>query len=365
MLASILLFLLVLSVIVISHELGHFWMAKRAGILVEEFGFGLPPKVWSKKIGETVYSINLLPIGGFVRLHGETLETTDKSERAFLSKSKKVRAAIVSAGVVMNFLLALLAFSIVYSFSGITRDTGIVKVVEVAQDSPAEQIGLRNDDVILGIGGVSLSSTEEFVAEVEKNRGNEIEISVKRSDATLNYKVTPRQDPPEGQGALGVVISSSEIYNPPWWQRPFYGGYYGIKEAVFWGVTVIAGFATMIGGLLRGSLPQDVAGPVGIYAVTTEAARFGALSLINFIGVLSVNLAILNILPFPALDGGRLLFIIIESVLGKKVLPKAEAITHTIGLVILILLIVAITASDIQKLISLGGISGYIESVVK
>lgn len=164
---------------------------------------------------------------------------------------------------------------------------------------------------------------------------------------------------------MGVTITATEIYFPPLWQRPFYGIYYGFKEAWFWGQTIVVGLWTIITQLFKGQAPQGVSGPVGIFAVTTEAARSGIMTLINFVGVLSVNLAILNIIPFPALDGGRLLFIGIESVIGKKVVPKVEATVHTIGMIILLALLLAITVSDIRRLITAGGINGFINSMTK
>ena len=138
---------------------------------------------------------------------------------------------------------------------------------------------------------------------------------------------------------MGVLITDTEIYYPPVFLRPFVGIYYGFKEAVFWGGTVVSGFIQIFKDLFAGQVPKDLAGPVGIFAITSEAAKIGVLALVNFVGILSVNLAILNIIPFPALDGGRLAFIGIESVVGRKVLPKIEAVAHTIGMIILLLIL--------------------------
>ncbi len=368
MLISIVIFIIVLSVLVLVHESGHFFAARRAGILVEEFGFGLPPRIFGKKFGETLYSINLLPFGGFVRLHGEnTNESVTDEKRAFLNQSKKVRISVILAGVFMNFVLAILAFSIVYSFTGVPRESENVKIVEVRPDSPAESSGLEVGDVVRKIDGTKVSSNDEFINYIESKKGSEIIIEAERESAegSLEFKTVPRQDPPPGEGSLGVIISSTEIYYPPLWQRPFVGAYYGFKDALFWSGMVIGGFAQMFTDISGGTVPQDVAGPVGIFALTSEAAKFGILTLINFVGILSVNLAVLNVIPFPALDGGRLLFIVIESIFGKKVLPKVETAIHTIGMVILLLLIFAITAHDVKRLISAGSITGYIDSVLK
>jgi regulator of sigma E protease len=161
------------------------------------------------------------------------------------------------------------------------------------------------------------------------------------------------------------VISSTEIYYPPLWQRPFYGAYWGFKEAIFWGAVIFGGLGQILRSILGGSIPQGVAGPVGIYAMTSKAASFGILALINFMGILSVNLAFINIMPFPALDGGRFLFIIIEAVTRKKVAPRIESAIHMVGIILLLALVFAITAKDIGGLISAGSISGFLDSLVK
>jgi len=363
---SILIFILVLSVLVIVHEAGHFFMAKRAGLLVEEFGFGIPPRIFGKKIGETIYSLNLFPFGGFVRLNGENSEegVTDP-KRAFITQSKKTRVSIIVAGVLMNFILAIVAFAAVYTVTGVPKDTNDVKVIEVAKGTPAETAGFLVDDVIVKINGKSVADNKGFIEAVKEVSDKEVVFLVKRGSEEKELKATPRSNPPEGEGALGVVISTVSIYFPPIWQRPFVGVFYGFKEAIFWTQMIAVGLFGMIAGLFRGVVPKDVAGPVGIYALTSQAASYGIMSLINFMGVLSVNLAILNILPFPALDGGRLLFIFLEKIIGRKVLPKVESIIHMAGMAILMLLLFAITFSDIKHLIAAGGVAGFLENLVK
>jgi regulator of sigma E protease len=368
MLVSILIFILVLSILVLVHELGHFIIARRAGVKVEEFGFGIPPRLIGKKIGETIYSINALPFGGFVRLHGEQDEEgiTDP-KRAFLNKSKKARALVIIAGVIMNFLLAIVAFAIVYSFTGVPRDTGKLKVIDVTSGSPAQVAGIIVGDVITKVGNDPITSSDDFIAKTAALKGKRTTFEIQRNfggrDTATKITLTPRENPPAGEGPIGVTITTMEIYYPPVWQRPFYGIYYGFKDALFWGKTIVLGLGGIIGGLFKGQVPQDVSGPVGIFAVTTEAAKSGILTLINFIGILSVNLAILNILPFPALDGGRLLFIGIESVARRKVSPRVEGTIHNIGMIILLTLLLLITIGDIRRLITFGGIQGFINSI--
>lgn len=363
MFSSILIFILVLSVLVLVHEAGHFFVAKKSGVWVEEFGFGLPPRLIGKKVGETIYSVNLLPFGGFVRLHGENSEDEiSKPTRSFLGKSRLTRSKIIVAGVVMNFLLAICAFSLVYSFSGIPIDTGRVKVVDVTAQSPAHESKILVGDVIEKINGKEVSKTEEFSNETESNKGKKVKLDIIRGEENISVSLVPRVEYPSDQGPIGVTISTTEIYFPPIWQRPFYGIYYGFKDAIFWGKAVLGGLGMIVAELFRGSVPKDVAGPVGIYALTSEAAKVGILALVNFVGILSVNLAILNIIPFPAMDGGRLLFIGIESVLGKRVLPKLEAVTHAVGMLLLILLLLVITFADVKRLITNGGIDGFVNS---
>jgi regulator of sigma E protease len=363
MIGSILIFLLVLSILVLVHEFGHMIVARKNGVWVEEFGLGIPPRIYGKKIGDTIYSINLFPFGGFCRMHGETSEEgISKPKKAFLNKGKLARVSIVIAGVIMNFLLGIVAFAVVYSFSGIPRESTNVKLVDIAAGSPAQVAGLLVGDVIKSMDGTAITSVNQFVDLVEKDKGKKIILI---TDQGKKLSLTPRANPPAGEGPLGVTLSTTEIYYPPVWQRPFYGVYYGTKDAIFWGKTVITGFATLIGQLFMGKVPNDVSGPVGIFAVTTEATKFGLLSLINFVGILSINLAILNIIPFPALDGGRLLFIGIEAVTGRKVLPKVEATIHMVGMAILMLLILAVTARDVERLIKAGSLTGFIQSVLK
>ncbi|RLC32318.1 hypothetical protein DRH13_01885 [Candidatus Woesebacteria bacterium] len=367
---SILTFLIVLSVLILAHEFGHYWAAKRAGVLVEEFGLGYPPRIYGKKIGETIYSINLLPFGGFVRLHGEiSQEGVTKPKRSFINKSKKARITVLLAGVTMNLLLAVVAFATVYSFSGIPKETENVRVVDVVPGSPAQTAKILVGDVVKKVGDEEVTAVSEFIEIVEGSKGERLTIELERikgEDKSLEkIRITPRENPPEDEGPLGVVISSTEVYYPPVWQRPFVGIYYGVKEALFWGATMVAGFATLFANLFKGQVPQDIAGPVGIFALTSEAAKYGVLTLINFVGILSINLVILNMLPFPALDGGRLMFIGIESIIGRKILPKVEATLNAIGMIILISLLVAITVQDVRRLVSAGGISGFLNSILR
>lgn len=350
--SSVLVFILVLSVLILVHELGHFIMAKRAGLWVEEFGFGIPPRIFGKKFGETLYSINFLPFGGFVRIHGEgsNEEVTD-TKRAFSTQPKKTKAKILVAGVVMNFLLAIIAFSVAYSIDGIPKKLEYILVQEVSENSPAYESGLLAGDKIIEINQKKAVEDGLFIQELKNSAGQNVSLLVDNGQEKKTIEIFSRDNPPEGEGPLGIVITDYEIYFSAWYLRPFFGVYYGFRDAILLAFGIAVGVLTMIVGLFRGIVPSDVAGPVGIYTLTSQAASYGFTSLISFVGLLSVNLAILNILPFPALDGGRLLFIALESVIGKKVLPKVETAIHAVGMALLILLIIAITIGDIRKLV--------------
>ncbi len=265
--------------------------------------------------------------------------------------------------------MAIFAFAIVYSFSGIPRETKDVKIVDVTSGSPAQVGGLLVGDIVKSVDKQGLSTTDQFVKLVEAKKGGRVTLEIARSESgqTLTKKITlkPRETPPANEGPLGVVITTTELWYPPVWERPFIGIYYGVKDALFWGKTVVVGFYEIFAKLFRGQAPKEVAGPVGIFAITTQVAKDGVLSIINLIGILSINLAILNIIPFPALDGGRLLFIGIEGVIGKKIIPKVERTINTIGMIILLTLLVLISLRDVINLIHAGSISKFVESIVK
>lgn len=365
---SILVFFFVLSILVIVHEFGHFWVAKRNGIWVEEFGFGLPPRVFGKKIGETIYSINALPFGGFVKLHGEL--TDDKvidNKRAFLNKSKKVKIAVIVAGVVMNTLLAIVAFAIVYSHYGIPQEQGFVEVVGIVPNTPA-----ANSKIVVGERIYAIDDKEVFkkdeVTNISAKGGKHILlVGSKDADSKNRRKVVinTEYNEKDQRWYMGFLLTSERIYFPPAWQRPIYGVYYGIKNSYL----ITKGIVTSLFGVFakdtRAELVQGTTGPIGLLALVDNIRKQGIYPLIDFMGLVSLNLAVINILPFPALDGGRLLFIFIEKIIGKKILPKVEAIIHSLGMIILLLLILAITIKDIKGLISAGSISGFLENMMK
>jgi regulator of sigma E protease len=331
---AILSFLIILSILILVHELGHFLMAKKFGIKVEEFGFGYPPRLLGFKKQGTVYSLNLLPFGGFLRLKGEDLAA---GKNSFAGKPKRVRLLVLLAGAVMNFLLGVALFAAIYTRLGIPEKVDYLVVTAVAKDSPAEQAGIKLEDKL-----IDFSNTDKFIAFINEHRGQEVRLRLKDGREVL---VTPRlaEVTPQGEGALGVAITNVDVVLYPLWQRPFRGMWFGLKEAVGWGKEILNSL-TKINA-------KDVAGPVGIYEISKDVTKQGWIAILRFVAILSVNLSILNLLPLPALDGGRLIFIGIEAVTRRRVKPKIEQAIHLAGIILLIGLMVLVTINDVRRLL--------------
>ena len=355
------LFFIILSVLVIAHEAGHFFAAKRAGIKVEEFGFGLPPKLWGKQVGETEFTLNLLPIGGFVRLYGESPDgvsvrdntpNPQDSSRMFMAKSKPARAGVLLAGVASNVVLGILIFTVVYTI-GLPSFAAKAKIDRVEANSPAAQSGLKVGDTIIAANGQSVSVTE-FSQLVQTHKGQPISLTIKdKSGRERQLTLTPRTQIPSGQGPLGVTLTNGSIYVESTQRYPIWQAWWiGIKEAFGFAGAILASLGGMVGGLLvKHTVPTDLAGPIGIAAIIGQARALGLVPVLWFTAIISVNLAVVNVLPFPALDGGRLLFVIIEAVTRRPVNPDLERKIHTVGMAILLTLIVLITFSDISHLL--------------
>ena len=353
MLSTIVIFILILGLLIFVHEFGHFIVAKRKGLLVREFGFGFPPRLFGIKKGETTYSINLIPLGGFVKILGEEGEEKG-NPRSFASQSVKIRAIIVVAGVLMNFLLACVLLSIgfkiglpqvVDSLNGKVRQEKI-QIAMISEGSPAQAIGLSVGDEIAEINGQKFTKVEEIQKVISEKAGEEITLKIKRGAEILEKKVIPRKAPPEGEGALGVGLVKTGIVSYPWYQAIWKG------TATTFSITgvILITFYEIIKNLIIGEkIVAELAGPVGIAVMTGQVAKMGFVYILQFTAVLSINLAIINILPFPALDGGRLLFLCIEKVRGRPVSRKIENLIHTIGFILLILLMLFVTFRDISR----------------
>ncbi len=388
MLLTILVFLLILSILVLVHEAGHLFVAKKLGIKVEEFGFGFPPRIFGFKKGGTIYSINWLPIGGFVKLYGEDEAGGGKimiknkrlmiknKHRAFFAKSAWQRASVIVAGVIMNAILAAVIFYIFLGISGFKTDlpllsdykffgvnqTNIQEIIisSVVKNSPAERQGLKPMTKVVTVNGKKITGSKDFINIVNKNRGREIEItwSTLKTQDIHKTKVIPRIFPPKNEGALGIGLFSlsSAVFNyvtPV--QKIFSGITYPINLMVY-NLSVIAKLVKVsLENRTTEPLSQSISGPVGIASITEgileiQNLKEKILGLLNLAGILSISLAFFNVLPIPALDGGRLFFILIEAITGKKVNQKIESTTHAIGMIILLTLMALITFKDIAKL---------------
>jgi len=361
MFLTIVVFILVIGLLIFVHEFGHFITAKRAGIKVEEFGFGFPPRVFGVKRGETIYSLNLLPIGGFVKIYGEEgkpdKETEEGAKRAFYNKPIRTRAFILVAGVTMNLILAAFLFSLGH-WLGLpsviddqaTNPGARVQIVQVAFNSPASQAEIKMGDVIkelsLGQERLVVSQVNQVQKFINNYRGQEIKVVVQRGDEILEKTLVPRSEPPADEGPLGIALVRTAIVSYPWYQA-LVRGVVGTFNLIW---VMAAAFGGLFWQLLTtGHLVEEIAGPVGIFALTGQAVEHGFIYVLQFTILLSVILAVINILPFPALDGGRLLFLAIEKIKGSPVNQKIERITHLVGFVILILLMVVVTWRDIGR----------------
>ncbi|MBM4401689.1 MAG: site-2 protease family protein [Candidatus Cloacimonetes bacterium] len=433
MLITIFTFIVLLSILILIHELGHFLAAKRAGVRVEEFGLGYPPRIWGKKVGETIYSLNFLPIGGFVRLTGELPEAVSEPEpqypplaeeavresevfveeefleaqvggeqivaqskevevvetskslsglpeprysslveavpsvdpKSFADKSNLVKASILTSGVLMNFFLGVILVGIVFAFLGVPEIKNVIELSEVVPGAPAAEAGLKSAELILKLKTPTfaeasagrqnsklktVTTSEDFVSFVNEHLGEEVIFEVRNKEGeTREVSVVPRAEPPEGQGPLGivfVVVPEISYQKISLWQVPAQAVSESLKLAglMFGGVARI--FKDLI---LASEVPKDITGPVGIARLTGEVAKQGFFQVVNFAALLSINLGVINILPFPGLDGGRLSFVLAEVVLRRKIKAKYQKWVHTIGIAVLLLLMLIVTFYDILR----------------
>lgn len=348
-------FILVMSVLVFVHEFGHLLVAKRSGIVVEEFGFGFPPRlVKVAERGGTVYSINAIPFGGFCRMKGEDLSDEPGS---FSAASKLARAATLLAGPAMNLILAIGLFAVLASMTGIPDlKSPAVLVGATAPASPAALAGVQPGDRIVSIDGQAIATVSEIQAATARNLGLPIVFQIERQNpgATrqiIQVTMTPRQSPPPGEGALGLALTAGS-------KTPSLGEALAAGAGTTWQVVRMT--FEIPATLLREGKPIGDAGfmgPIGIAVTTGEVVRsaIGISSwqpIILFMGLLSSALGITNLLPIPGLDGGRLLFVALEAIRRRKVLPAQEGMVHLIGYGLLLLLVGVLTVKEISALLA-------------
>jgi regulator of sigma E protease len=355
MIVTVVSFLLVMSVVVFVHELGHFLVAKRNGIAVEEFGFGYPPRLI--KLGErdgTVYSINAIPFGGFVRMRGEDDPTQPGS---FASASKTARVLTLVAGAAMNFLLAIVLLAILTVVTGVPDQARSGTIVQgIASGSPAALAGLQIGDRIVSADGTALPTMDDLQRYTASHAGQVVTYEVIRRDAAgpetpVEITVTPRTNPPAGQGALGIQIDIPR--RPPKIWEAVWSGIGATGEVIYLTFQIPA-------TLIREGRPISEAGfmgPVGIAATTGEVVRSAvavnsARPVLWFIGLLSIALGVTNLLPIPGLDGGRLLFVVVEAVRRKRIEPSQEGMVHLVGFGLLLLLVSIVTVREVTALVN-------------
>lgn len=376
MIFTIIIFVITLLILVVIHELGHFLMAKKFNIKVLEFGFGIPPRLWGKKMGETLISLNWLPFGGFVRLLGEDEVSREilENERSFASQNVWKRIVVVVAGVVMNLFLAWVLFYVVLGLQGFKtsfplfldhkfigveqKNESFIMVSSVAKSSPAENSGIKSGDRIVSINNQPVTESNELISKTKSLAGQVVLLTLsdpeKKTFKTVS--LTPRKEPPLGQGPLGVSLNEVALANLEYKtpvQRIFAGPTHSVN--------IVAYSGKILGRLIGESIKlkkiepvsQTVSGPVGITALVNDIltqTKNPLLPYLNFIAVLSLNLAVMNVLPIPALDGGRLFFLLIEGVTKRKVNARLEKYIHTAGMALLLALMILITFSDIRKI---------------
>lgn len=372
MLLTIITFILVLSLLVFVHELGHFMTARRFGIKADEFGFGFPPRlggiykndqgkwkfVWGGKevrdCPTTIYSLNWIPMGGFVKLNEDDATSSDPNH--FINKKIWQRAVVLSAGVSMNVLLAivLISFGLMIGMPqdlealspGAKVASRQIQIVHVLPNTPANQAGLVVGDSIVSIDNKTFLTYQELQQYVDSNTGKNLTYQIKHEGQIKDYQITPELMKETGKGGIGVALVETGIVKYPWYRAIWQG-----VTTTFELLGVILGaFYELIKSLILGKgVTAEVAGPVGIASLTGQAARMGFIYLLQFAALLSLNLAIINFLPIPALDGGRVLFLIIEKIKGKPMNREVEAILHNIGFALLMVLVTIVTFRDVLK----------------
>ncbi len=355
MIFPIIIFVFTLLVLVLIHEFGHFLMAKKFGIKVKEFGFGIPPRAWGKKIGETIYSINWLPFGGFVKLLGEEDSTEGSPDRNFARKSVWQRIAVVASGVAMNLILAWVLFYIVITVQNFRVISPSIEprvyIARVEENFPAKEAGIKTGDRLLSIDGKTVSDFAEAKNLIKEKGASAIYLKLQDSRGSEKEVALVAKEV-EGERLIGVVFTPflTKEFNTPT-ERIFSGITYSFDLTVL----TFAGLGKTVNQLIVGEfgkVSQQVSGPVGIAAMSGEILSGGwqaAVPYMWFVGIISLTLAIFNVFPIPALDGGRLLFLLIEALTGRKVRSEIENLIHQIGFAILITLALLITYSDIKK----------------
>jgi len=347
--------------LIVLHELGHFLLAKKFGVKVEEFGLGYPPRLFGKKFGETIYSLNLLPLGAFVKIYGHEKRIDDP--RSFTTKPFWQKALIILGGVISFWLIAAILLTIVM-YLGVPIQIGDdenhnlvepkVQIMAVAPASPAEEAGIRIGDTIkqfsISTFQFSISKIKEVQEFTETYKGQEITLTIQRGKEIFDVSLVPRETPPKDEGAMGVALIRTTLKSYSWYQAPIQGIL--ATGNLTW--MVIKGWAMTIASLFQGKgIPDGVElrGPVGIFELFAQVGTLGLTYFLHFIALISICLALINVLPIPALDGGWFLFLVIEKIRGKPVSQKIEQKVTVFFFFLLITLMIYVTIKDITRII--------------
>ncbi len=354
MILDLIVFILILAFLIIAHEAGHFSTARLFKMYVSEFVIGFPPKVFSKKKGETTYAVGIIPFGGYVKIPGENgkevLEEESRTmggagqaqnipeERYFYAKPAWQRILVLLAGVFMNFIIGWIILAAVF-MTGIPQQ---VFIGAISPDSPAMSVGLQAGDMVLGY-----ESGDAFIQDVQAHKGTAFTFTIQREGVEREIIVTPRENPPQGEGPLGVSVEGAGIE-----KQSFISALgKGLSQAwtIFGMIFVL--IARLLASVVSGeNLFSQLAGPIGIFQVTAQASDLGLVYLAHLIALISLNLAALNVFPFPALDGGRILLVLIEKIKGSPVRMKTQLWLNGVGFVILILFLIAVSIQDITRI---------------
>lgn len=352
MVLTIVVGIVVLSVLVLAHELGHFIAAKATGCWVEEFGIGFPPRLYGKRIGDTIYSINWIPFGGFNKISGEV---DPAAPRSLAARKYWVRLLVLGGGMLMNLILPFVLMSVAYM---VPHDVvhGQVVIQEVAVGSPAALAGIKAGDTILEVNDIPVDTVGVLSRESQLHLGAQISLDIQHGDSTTEtVSLVPRWKPPEGEGAMGVTSqtmnSSVASESLPFWRA--------IPQGItsVWETLIL--YKNGIIEMVIGAQPFTPAGPVGIVQVAGEVAHSGVSPVLELTAFISIAIAITQLIPFPALDGSRMLFVVIEWLRrGKRISPKVEGIIHSTGFIVLLALMVLITYQDIARWVTGGSLLG-------
>ncbi|MBS6023961.1 MAG: RIP metalloprotease RseP [Paeniclostridium sordellii] len=334
---TILVAILAFGIIVFIHELGHFLFAKKAGVRIHEFAIGMGPKIYGFQKGETTYSIRLLPLGGYVAMEGE--DSDSKDPRAFGNKSILQRASILFAGPFFNIILTVIILIPVFMYIG----TPSTKLKSVIDNSAAQRAGIQAGDTITEVNGKDVKSWNELSKEIQDSNGNKLNITLERDGKEKKVNLIPESK--DGKYLIGIY---------PKYEKSILGSF---TTAIKTTISMIVGMITFLGQLITGNLPggidQSLAGPIGVISIVADATKTGIINVLYLAAVISLNLGVLNLLPIPALDGGRLFFLFIEFLRGgKKIDPNKEGMINVIGFAVLMVFMLFVTYKDIVRLMA-------------